>query len=78
MEHYDGYLFDFFGVLKVGDRAIPGAAACLVSLRALGKPFCFLTNAANYTSKVALSKYHRLGLDLRQDEIVSSRDGSGG
>ena len=73
-DHYDGYLFDSFGVLNVGDRAIPGAAECLVSLRALGKPFCILTNAASYTSKAALSKYHRLGLDVRQEEIVSSRD----
>ena len=27
--HYDGYLFDAFGVLNVGETAIPGAAACL-------------------------------------------------
>ena len=73
-DHYDGYLFDSFGVLNVGDRAIVGAAECLVSLRAMGKPFCILTNAASYTSKAALAKYHRLGLDVRQEEIVSSRD----
>ena len=25
-DHYDGYLFDSFGVLNVGDRAIPGVS----------------------------------------------------
>ena len=73
-EHYDGYLFDAFGVLNVGETAIPGAAACLAALRAMGKRFCILTNAASYTSAVALAKYHALGLDVRAGEVVSSRD----
>ena len=73
-EHYDGYLFDAFGVLNVGETAIPGAAACLAALRAIGKRFCILTNAASYTSAVALAKYHALGLDVRAGEVVSSRD----
>lgn len=71
---YDGYLFDSFGVLNVGERAIEGAAECLTELRALGKPFCVLTNAASYSSAEAHSKYARLGLDIRPEEIVSSRD----
>lgn len=36
-ERYDGFLFDSFGVLNVGETAIPGAAACLEALRAMGK-----------------------------------------
>ena len=72
--HYDGYLFDAFGVLNIGETAIPGAAACLAALRAMGKRFCILTNAASYTSAVALAKYHKLGLDVRAGEVVSSRD----
>lgn len=73
-DHYDGYLFDAFGVLNVGETAIPGAAECLDALRAMGKRFCILTNAASYTSAVALAKYHKLGLDVREGEVVSSRD----
>ena len=73
-EHYEGYLFDAFGVLNVGETAIPGAADCLDALRAMGKRFCILTNAASYTSAVALGKYHALGLDVRAGEVVSSRD----
>lgn len=71
---YDGYVFDSFGVLNVGETAIEGAAECLAALRAAGKAFCVLTNAASYTGEVAHEKYRRLGLDVRRDEIVSSRD----
>ena len=73
-EHYDGYLFDSFGVLNIGETAIPGAATCLDALRAMGKRFCILTNAASYTSAAALAKYHKMGLDVRAGEVVSSRD----
>lgn len=71
---FDGYLFDSFGVLNVGETAIVGAAECLLSLRQLGKPFCILTNAASYTSAEAFHKYQRLGLDIHPEEILSSRD----
>lgn len=73
-DEFDGYLFDSFGVLNVGETAIAGAAECLQELRERSKPFCILTNAASYTSAEAFKKYQRLGLDVRQDEIVSSRD----
>ncbi len=71
---FDGFLFDSFGVLNVGDTAIPGAAECLVALRHMGKRLRVLTNAASYTGDAALLKYRRMGLDVRRDEIVSSRD----
>lgn len=71
---YDGILFDSFGVLNVGETAIDGATACLDALRAAGTRICVLTNAASYTSAEAHRKYRKLGLDIRLDEIVSSRD----
>ena len=71
---FDGFLFDSFGVLNVGETAIPGAAECLVALRHMGKRIRVLTNAASYTGDAALLKYRRMGLDVRRDEIVSSRD----
>jgi|RifCSPhighO2_02_1023873.scaffolds.fasta_scaffold00366_5 glycerol 3-phosphatase-2 len=74
VDAFDGYLFDSFGVLNVGDSAIAGAAECLLALRQRGKPFCILTNAASYTSADAFHKYARLGLDVRAEEIISSRD----
>lgn len=71
---YDGFLLDAFGVLNVGQVAIPGAVARMASLRARGRQLCVLTNAASFTRDQLLSKYRRLGFDFTADEVVSSRD----
>lgn len=73
-DHVDGFLLDAFGVLNVGETAIPGAVARLRSLRARGKRLAVLTNAASYTRTQLLAKYHRLGFDFTADEVVASRD----
>lgn len=73
-DHVDGFLLDAFGVLNVGDVAIPGAVARMASLRARGKRLAVLTNAASYTRPQLLAKYHRLGFDFTADEVVASRD----
>lgn len=73
-DHYDGFILDAFGVLNVGETAIPGAVARMADLRARGKRLVVLTNAASYTHAQILAKYHRLGFDFSGDEVVSSRD----
>ena len=73
-ERYDGFVLDAFGVLNVGDTAIPGAVARMAQLRARGKRLIVLTNAASYTRAGVLAKYHRLGFDFCAQEVVSSRD----
>lgn len=73
-DRWDGFLLDAFGVLNVGETAIPGAVARMADLRARGKRLCVLTNAASYTRAGVLAKYHRLGFDFTPDEVVSSRD----
>ena len=73
-DHVDGFLLDAFGVLNVGETAIPGAVARMASLRARGKRLAVLTNAASYTRAQLLAKYHRLGFDFTADEVVASRD----
>lgn len=73
-DQVDGFLLDAFGVLNVGETAIPGAVARLASLRARGKKLVVLTNAASYTRQQLLAKYHRLGFDFTADEVVASRD----
>jgi glycerol-1-phosphatase len=70
----DGFLLDAFGVLNVGETAIPGAVQRLARLRARGKRLAVLTNAASYTRAQLLAKYHRLGFDFTADEVVASRD----
>lgn len=73
-DHVDGFLLDAFGVLNVGETAIPGAVARMASLRARGKRLVVLTNAASYTRPQLLAKYHRLGFDFAAEEVVASRD----
>ncbi|MFT7448407.1 MAG: glycerol 3-phosphatase-2 [Glaciecola sp.] len=73
-EDFDGFLFDSFGVLNVGETAIAGAAACLTELRRMDKQIRILTNAASYTGDAAVAKYTRMGLHVARDEILSSRD----
>ena len=73
-DHVDGFLLDAFGVLNVGETAIPGAVARLAGLRARGKRLVVLTNAASYTRPQLLAKYHRLGFDFTAEEVVASRE----
>lgn len=73
-DHVDGFVLDAFGVLNVGETAIPGAVARMAALRARGKRLVVLTNAASYTRPALVAKYHRLGFDFSEDEVVSSRD----
>jgi len=73
-ELFEGCLLDAFGVLNVGDTAIPGAIARMADLRRMGKRLCVLSNAASYTRRDAVAKYHALGFDFTPDEVVTSRD----
>lgn len=73
-DHVDGFLLDAFGVLNVGETAIPGAVARMAAVRARGKRLIVLTNAASYTRPQLLAKYHRLGFDFTADEVVASRE----
>lgn len=73
-ERFDAFVLDAFGVLNVGETAIPGAVARIAALRALGKRLVVLTNSATQSRAHALAKYRRLGFDFTAAEIVASRD----
>ena len=71
---YDVFLLDAFGVLNIGETAIPGVVERLRRLRGQGKRMMVLTNAASYPTSELVAKYRRLGYDFAPDEVVSSRD----
>jgi len=73
-DQFDAFVLDSFGVLNVGDTAIPGAVTCLNALREKGKRLIVLTNAASYTRDAAVARYRTLGFDFAPGEVVSSRD----
>ena len=68
------FVFDAFGVLNVGETLIPGADKRLDQLRSIGCNIRILTNAASYDRNGAIGKFKRLGLSVKADEIVTSRD----
>lgn len=73
-DHFDGFILDAFGVLNVGDTAIPGAVERIAQLRALGKQLIVLTNGATQTLHQATAKYRALGFDFGANEVVASRE----
>ena len=73
-ETVSAFVFDAFGVLNVGETLIPGADHRLNQLRALGCDIRILTNAASYDRPGAVAKFQRLGLQIEDGEIITSRD----
>jgi glycerol-1-phosphatase len=74
IDRYDGFILDAYGVLNIGDRAIPGAIERIAQMRSAGKRLVVLTNGASTPRAQALAAYHRRGFDFVEDEVVSSRD----
>ena len=73
-DRFDAFVLDAFGVLNVGETAVPGAVARIAQLRAAGKRLVVLTNGATQSRAEALAKYRKLGFDFTAEEVVASRD----
>jgi len=73
-DRFDAFVLDAFGVLNVGETAVPGAVARIAQLRAAGKRLVVLTNGASQSRAEALAKYRKLGFDFAPEEVVASRD----
>ena len=70
---FEVFLLDAFGVLNIGETAIPGVAARIAGLRAKGKRFLVLTNAAGFPHAALIEKYTRLGYDFAPEDVITSR-----
>ena len=73
-ERYDAFLLDAFGVLNIGEAAVPGAPERVAALQRSGKRVLVLTNSASQTPDAGLAKYRRLGFDFVPEDVVSSRE----
>ncbi len=73
LKHYDGFLFDIWGVIHDGIKAFPGVAALINALIAEDKKIIFLSNAPRPGS-VLVQKLIDLGINLTSDMILSSGD----
>ncbi len=66
-----GILFDMDGVLYVGEHVVPGAVETLQWCRSAGIPFRFLTNTSSRPRAALVAKLARLGIEAREDEILT-------
>ena len=70
---YDTFLLDAFGVLNVGESAIPGAPERIAALQAAGKRVLVVSNAAGFPHAALMRKYARLGFDFAPEDVITSR-----
>ncbi|WP_417211593.1 TIGR01459 family HAD-type hydrolase [Antarctobacter sp.] len=72
-DEFDVFLLDAFGVLNIGETAIPGTAERIGDLKAAGKSVSVVSNAASLPARDLLQKYRRLGYQFDLSDIVTSR-----
>lgn len=72
--HFDVFLLDAFGVLNIGERAIPGAIAHVAALQAAGCHVMVVSNAAGYPKRFLMARLARLGFAFAPQEVLSSRE----
>ena len=73
IERFQVFVFDAFGVLNVGARALPEALHRIRQLQQLGKTVLILSNAATASHRALVGKYQDMGFAIRPDQLVSSR-----
>ncbi len=72
-DRFDVAVLDSFGVLNIGEGAIPGVAETVEALRQLGKHIIVLTNGATLDQPGAVAKVKGFGFDIDSDDVISSR-----
>ncbi len=72
-DEFDVFLLDAFGVLNIGEAAIPGTRERIDALKAAGKRVLVVSNAAGFPHKALMEKYSRLGYDFEPEDVITSR-----
>lgn len=73
-DRFDVFLLDAFGVLNIGESAIPGTPDRVADLIASGKRVIVVSNAASMRKEALVAKYQNLGYPFEPDDVISSRD----
>lgn len=71
---FDALFLDGYGVLNVGARMIPGADLMLAEAAAAGVEIIVVTNGASKKSTVTAARYRNLGINVTNQQVISSRD----
>ena len=69
----DVFLLDAFGVLNIGETAIPGVPERVAGLQKGGKRVMVVSNAAGYPHSTLMRKYKRLGYNFDPEDVITSR-----
>ena len=72
-DDYDVFLLDAFGVLNIGEAAIPEVPERVESLKAAGKTVLVVSNAAGFPHAALMEKYTRLGYGFAPEDVITSR-----
>lgn len=72
-DDFDAFFLDAFGVLNIGETAIPGVPERVAALQAAGKRVVVVSNAAGFPHAHLMEKYSRLGYDFAPEDVVTSR-----
>lgn len=69
---YDLAMLDLDGVVYIGGRAVPGAAAHLAGARAAGMRLAFITNNASRPPSAVAAHLRELGVEAAEGDVVTS------
>jgi len=74
MDGIKGLLIDVDGTLCLGDSIIPGTAEIIEKIRLSEIPFLVLSNNSSMSSEEYLGKLHRLGFNLKREELLTATE----
>ena len=69
----DVFLLDAFGVLNIGETAIPGVPERIAGLQKAGKRVMIVSNAAGFPHAKLMEKYKNLGYNFAPEDVITSR-----
>ena len=72
-DDFDVFLLDAFGVLNIGETAIPEVPERVARLQKSGKRVLIVSNAAGHPHASLMKKYARLGYDFAPEDVITSR-----
>lgn len=72
LERYPALLLDAYGVLLHSSAALPGAIALIDRLEREARSYFILTNDASRLPETAAAYYHRLGLSIPPERVITA------
>lgn len=72
-EHFDAVFLDAYGVLNIGQKALPGVPERIAALQAAGKATLVVSNAAGFAHTAIENRLAKLGYAFESDHIITSR-----